>query len=764
MNRSPWILALCLAGCLLGARSLPAQQNIPHLAYVLPAGGQQGTVFQVKIGGQFLPNVTDVFVSGGGIRAAATDYVRPMTGMQATELRDRLQALQKQPPDPAVQKEIADVRVKLLLFNSSRNISPVLAETVTLQVTVAADAEPGVREVRLATPQGLSNPLAFCVGLLPEFSEMESIRIGTSQGSNQPQISQPPTDMSITLPATVNGRIKPGLARPQVPVRPGQQFTPGDADRYRFQARKGQQLVVIARARELIPYLADAVPGWFQAALTLRDGKGNEVAYVDDDRFHPDPVLHYAVPEDGEYVLEIKDALYRGREDFIYRISLGELPFVSSLFPLGGRAGARTRVELRGWNLPGSRLSVAPDDGEPGVYPVSVRKGELVSNPMPFMTDSLTELFEKEPNNLPKEAQRLTFPAIVNGRVDQPGDWDVFSISGRAGERIVAEVYARRLESPLDSVLKLTDAAGRQLALDDDHEDKGMGLTTHHADSLILATLPARGTYYLHLGDAQQKGGAEYAYRLRISAPRPDFALRVVPSSISAAGGMTVPITVHVVRKDGFSGDIALALRDAPGGFQLSGARVPAGADQVRLTLTVPLQPQREPLVLHLEGRATIQGREIRRPAVAAEDMMQAFAYRHLVPAADLKVVIPRRGALRSPARIPGEPPLKVRAGETVRLPVQLQMPPNNPFDKIQFELSEPPEGIGLKEVIQAGDGIEIVLHCDALKVKPGLQGNLIVNIIGERVPPAGNARGPANRQRIPLGTLPAIPFEILRQ
>ena len=100
---------------------------------------------------------------------------------------------------------------------------------------------------------------------------------------------------------------------------------------------------------------------------------------------------------------------------------------------------------------------------------------------------------------------------------------------------------------------------------------------------------PARGRNLLPaLGDAQHKGGAEYGYRLRISAPRPDFALRVVPSSISAAGGMTVPITVYALRKDGFAGDIALALKDAPRGFQLSGARVPADADQVRLTLTVP--------------------------------------------------------------------------------------------------------------------------------------------------------------------------------
>ena len=32
-------------------------------------------------------------------------------------------------------------------------------------------------------------------------------------------------------------------------------------------------------------------------------------------------------------------AIYRGREDFVYRITIGELPFVTSIFPLGGRAG-----------------------------------------------------------------------------------------------------------------------------------------------------------------------------------------------------------------------------------------------------------------------------------------------------------------------------------------------------------------------------------------------------------------------------------------
>jgi hypothetical protein len=86
-----------------------------------------------------------------------------------------------------------------------------------------------------------------------------------------------------------------------------------------------------------LPYISDAVPGWFQATLALADSSGREVRYADHFLFHPDPVLYYEIPEDGAYVLEIHDSIYRGREDFVYRIEVGELPFVTGIFPLGGR-------------------------------------------------------------------------------------------------------------------------------------------------------------------------------------------------------------------------------------------------------------------------------------------------------------------------------------------------------------------------------------------------------------------------------------------
>ena len=93
-------------------------------------------------------------------------------------------------------------------------------------------------------------------------------------------------------------------------------------------------------------------PAGSRRRLTLYDANNREVAYADDNQFRPDPVLYYRVPQDGSYELEIRDSIYRGREDFVYRITVGEIPFLTHVFPLGMQAGQSGTVELYGWNLP----------------------------------------------------------------------------------------------------------------------------------------------------------------------------------------------------------------------------------------------------------------------------------------------------------------------------------------------------------------------------------------------------------------------------
>jgi hypothetical protein len=82
-------------------------------------------------------------------------------------------------------------------------------------------------------------------------------------------------------------------------------------------------------------------------------------------------------------------------------------------------------------------------------------------------------------------------------------------------------------------------------------------------------------------------------------------------------------------------------------------------------------------------------------------------------------------------------------------------------LDNIQLELSEPPDGIAIKNPSLGGDNTELILSCDAAKAKPGLQGNLILLASGERGGDSAKGTGP-QKQRVPLGAFPAIPFEVV--
>jgi len=730
-------------------------QSQPHIAYVYPAGGQTGTTFRVVIGGQNLMAISNALVTGKGIHAIVLERSRPMGQKEFSDLRDRFKALQDRfqatrrgdgtntwtPADIAEQEQI---REKLLKNPPNRKANPGMIEIVTLQVAIATNADAVDREIRLASPGALSNPMKFRVGTLPEISrpaarpanpDLEPFLV--KLGKTASPAGTPKYEATVPLPVTLNGQVMPG-----------------GVDRYRFTARRGQLLVFAAGARSLVPYLADAVPGWFEATLTVFDDTGKELANEERFRFKPDPVLHFEVPRDGDYTVEIHDSIFRGREDFVYRLTIGELPFVTGIFPPGGRIGEKTPVTLAGWNLPETIFVRDNSRSAPGISPFS----ELF-NPVPFATDDLPECFENGSDNSEETAQAVTIPAIINGRIVWPGESDVFKFEGRAGQQIVAEVIARRVDSPLDSFLRLTDAGGKQLAANDDFEDKGSGLETHHADSYLTATLPADGTYYLHLNDTQGKGGLDFVYRLRVSEPRPDFSLRLAPSSLAIRAGMSVPVTVYALRKDGFTNAIDLRLDEVPG-LTLSGARIPENQDKVQFTLKA--SPQIAGKIFHpaIEGIAIVDERTISHTALPADDMMQAFAYRHLVPAQELAVAVvgtPRPGAKDS-VRILSTTPVKIRPGGTARVMVAT---PANFNSQFHFGLRGAPEGVSLATNSATTNGIELVIAADAEKVIAGTNGNLIVDLFPKN-PPAGGTPKKNNTTSRATGTLPAIPFEIV--
>jgi hypothetical protein len=313
------------------------------------------------VGGQYLEGVTQAQYFGGGISAKVVDYLRPTNQKEEDEYKVELEKLQEKrkaaarpaappaptplpkpvptanpasapvlpassapaaspsatpapvaqpatpsapPPEPKPvwtpedEKRVEELRQKLA-YRMNRQTAPAICEAVVLEVTIAPDAAIGDREVRIRNANGLSNPMLFQVGMLEEFTEPAAFpNTMAPEGRNPDNPRRVPSspERTIKLPAIVNGQI-----------------LPGGVDRIRFTATKGQKVVIAARARALIPYLADAVPGWFQATLALYDTKGHELAYDDRFQFNPDPVLYYEIRTDGEYVIEIKDSIYRGR-------------------------------------------------------------------------------------------------------------------------------------------------------------------------------------------------------------------------------------------------------------------------------------------------------------------------------------------------------------------------------------------------------------------------------------------------------------------
>jgi len=742
--------ALLAAAALCAATSgvFAQTKTPPHIGYVYPTGGQRGTYFEVTVGGQYIKETEDVYLSGGGAQIEVVKHWRPLTQGEYTGLRlmldgarEKLEAEGKPKPIPletlAEAAGVTPEQLKEMEIYRQRDADPKrqpnsqISEELTLKITLAEDAAMGKREMRVITPGGISNPIWFFVNQWEECRETE------------PNDDQPDPVVGSTLPVVVNGQI-----------------IPGDVDRFGFTARKGTRLVIDAAARDLMPYLADAVPGWFQAVLALYDASGKQLTYAGAYHYRQDPVIYYEIPEDGQYSFEIRDSIYRGREDFVYRVTLGELPFVTGIFPLGGRAGTDVAVELQGWNLAETQLNVhASFNRNRPIRWYSIPQNDKVDIRFPLRIDMLTEVLDQEPNDGPETAQEISMPCIINGRIGKADDRDVFKFDGYGV--LEAEVFARRGGSPLDSALTLIDSDGKEIGFNDDYKDEAQPLITHHADSLLKAGLLGKGPFCLHLTDAQRKGGEDFIYRLYIRRPVADFDLRVVPSSIIARPGAHVPITVHAIRRGGYDDEIELSLVEPPAGFSLIGAKVPAGEKKVQLTLTVPPEALSEHVTLEMDGLSPGNHRQRRfsRPVVPAEDMMQAFLWTQLVTAEQWTVVVSGKPAPPIPLQFPPEP-IKLKLGESTAVGARLAGK-NYRADETIVELRDPPNGIRIEKISPGDGGVSVVLIADAELAKAGMKGNLIFEVFRQYTPAPTETNPKPQERRTSYGYLPAIPFEV---
>jgi hypothetical protein len=273
--------------------------------------------------------------------------------------------------------------------------------------------------------------------------------------------------------------------------------------------------------------------------------------------------------------------------------ALAQLPAtqLTSVFPAGGKPGTNVEVTVTGADLddadklvfnhpgiaaaakmttptdfektpkpmPGQFTVTIAGDVPPGTYEARVIGRFGQSNPRSFVVGTLNELIDAGNSSLEK-AVEVPLGSTFNGRIDANA-YDYLKIPLKAGERVILDCLAERIDSRLNATMVLTDPAGRELVRVRD----SVG-----ADPIIDFTAPAEGHYLLKVFDVVYGGGAEYFYRLNAAAmPFVDF---VFPPS--APAGSNNPFTIYG--------------RNLPGGQPVEGMSM-NGAPLQKLTVNIPL-------------------------------------------------------------------------------------------------------------------------------------------------------------------------------
>jgi hypothetical protein len=201
-------------------------------------------------------------------------------------------------------------------------------------------------------------------------------------------------------------------------------------------------------------------------------------------------------------------------------------------------------IAQRAWDYPkdmAATLKIAAD-APAGVRWWYCTTAEGATQLRPFIVGNLPEVIEDEEATKPNRPQSVKLPVTVNGRIYPRADLDEFSFPGKAGEHISCELVSQQLGHKLDARIELFDSAGGEIAV-------GRDFRGH--DPLLIATLPADGSYVLRVHDIAFEGDQDYIYRLTIRTG--PLVTRVFPAGGRRGTEVAVRMYGSGLGPDGFT-------------------------------------------------------------------------------------------------------------------------------------------------------------------------------------------------------------------
>ena len=516
----------------LVASTAAAQTAYPMLMSIKPVAVQIGTTSEITVNSRYSMHLAEsVLITGGGVLAEVVP--------------------------PEVKKD-----------DKAPNVT-----ALKIKVAVAADAMPGVRDLRVLTAQGVSTVAQLVV--------VEDPVIVEAAKNDTAAEAQP-----ITLPATVCGCIEKAE----------------DLDFYKFKVEAGQSFVFHVRSQRLQDRIHD-LQAHSDPILTIRNAQGSTVA-ASDNAFFADPFLCHRFEHAGEYLLEIRDVRFTGNQYWEYAVEIHSRPFVRTVFPLAIAAGKEAKLTAIGSQLPAdpSVTLIPSSDLASGVNRLRLPfvgqpfqadlngsnnidsnasqpgKADLrTSNPVATYVTALPLVTETIENNddpaatLNHQPSTINLPCVINGRIEAPGDVDCFVFEAKKDDKLSFEVKARRLQSELDSTIRLLNDQGATLIENDDLRFGQRG----SADSWIENySIPADGKYVLEIRDMHLRGGEAFVYALEVTPARPYFNLFADTDKTNLSPGVNGVMWVKVERKNGFTGAVQLHVDGLPAGVTAECGRI----------------------------------------------------------------------------------------------------------------------------------------------------------------------------------------------
>ncbi len=442
---------------------------------------------------------------------------------------------------------------------------------VLMKVKAAADVRLGEHRCRVVTASGISDVRLIYVTPFPMVQEIED--------KKAPDSAQP-----IALGTTVYGQVQNE-----------------DVDRFEVELKKGQRLgVEVVAVRLQTQTLNDTL-------ISITKADGSKIAEIDDATFtQQDPVTSIVAPEDGKYVVSIKDSTNSGQGDAQYLLNIGTFPRPVAVYPPGGKVGEDLKVQLIGdasgvieksFKLPDQprdQFELFSEDAQPTPQPNLVR------------VSAFPNVLEVEPNNdvAQTPSAGIEPPFALNGILQEAGDVDGFRFTAKKGQDLDFNVYARRLRSPLDSVLSIYDLKGNRLATNDD---------AGQPDSYLRWKAPVDGEFVVSISDQLKRGGPTFTYRIEVTAPQPRLGLwfpEMVINQNQERRAVVVPrgnryATLVRAKRTDFAGSIEVASADLPQGVSAKSMLMDKSVDTVPMVFEAAADAPLTAKVFHLDGKWT---------------------------------------------------------------------------------------------------------------------------------------------------------------